>query len=280
MQLLKTDAICQKIYDNIMSYPIEQRQIVHLAAILVGHEAASLRFIEHKRKQALKLGYQFSLVHLDINSTKHDIILTITQLNKNQEITGIILQLPLPNRLHAWEITKHIAPHKDIDCLNPVNMGAFFTGAGRIYPGTAKAIELICQHYDIDIKSKRVLILGDSNLVGKPAAFWCLLNKATITVCNKYTSCLQNVTEESDIIISATGKQNLIPHDWLRSHQVIFDIGIHIQKASVSGDIDCPEVREKVAAITPVPGGVGPLTVAVLMQHLLLFKFEPDTVSP
>jgi methylenetetrahydrofolate dehydrogenase (NADP+)/methenyltetrahydrofolate cyclohydrolase len=273
MKLLTALPICQAIYKDIMANPLELRQKIHLAVILVGNDQRSLRFIQHKKNKATELGYRFTLIQLPKESSQADIINEITQLNHNPEVTGIILQLPLPSAMNTWKVTEHIDPKKDVDCLTPQRMGAFTTGVGTIYPGTAKAIELMCQYYQIEIQGKRVLVLGDSNLVGKPAALWCLKNNATITVCNKYTPCLEKSTKESNIIISATGKRGLIHTDWLNDQHIIFDIGIHIHDNKISGDIDCEINRTKVKKITPVPGGIGPLTVAVLMDHLLKLKF-------
>lgn len=269
MQLLTSLPICHAIYERILAKSDIVRSQVHLAVILVGNDARSLRFVFHKEKKARELGYQFTLNQLEADCSEQEVINAIIKLNHDPCVTGILLQLPLPQTMRTWDITRHIDPKKDVDCLTPYRMGSFTTGQGLIYPGTAKAIELICQFYKIQPQGKHVLILGDSNLVGKPAALWCLQNQATITVCNEYTPCLQKLTQNADIIISATGKKGLISPHWLHAQHIIFDIGIHVHEKKVTGDLDCQETRDRVAKITPVPGGIGPLTVAVLMDHLL-----------
>ena len=268
MSLLKTDAICNQIYSEIETTITDWNSPPHLAIVMLGQQQASMKFVALKKKQAQKLGYNCSTFHLPDKTNKQHIIELIAELNSDKDITGIIVQLPLPPHLNAWEITNQICPQKDVDCLSASRMGQFLTGNHTIMPGTAQAISILCAHYSIETTGKNVAIIGASNLVGKPAAIWFLHQNATVTVCHQFTTNLQSIVSSADIIISATGQSDLITENWLNQNQIIIDIGIQIKDGKTIGDLDSSRLVQVVQHITPVPGGIGPLTVAVLMQNL------------
>ena len=274
MSLLTTDTLCQKIYSEITSTVASQHLAIHLGIIMVGNHPASSKFIALKEKKATSLGYQCSIFNLPEDASTPAILELINRLNANTNITGIIIQLPLPAHLDGWAITNTISPDKDVDCLTSTRMGSFLTNCHTIMPGTAQAISYLCDHYQIRPKGKNVTIIGASTLVGKPAAIWFLQQNATVTICHEYTTNLEEIVKNSDMVVSATGKSELIADEWLNQEQVIIDIGIQIKDGKTIGDRDSNRIKEKVAHITPVPGGIGPLTVAVLMKNLIDLYFE------
>ena len=272
MNYLTSDKICDQVYASIKKVTDLWQSKPHLAVILVGEHPASLRFIAHKKKQASLLGFGFSLINLSSNCLEEEVYDLINLLNKDKKVSGILIQLPLPKSFNTWQITQAIDPNKDVDCLGAFRMGQFLINAYKVLPGTAQAIRLLCNHYNISVIGRNVLIIGSSNLVGKPAAIWFSQQEATVTISNLKTTNLEQLVKNNTIIVCATGAANAVNESWLNRHHIIIDIGTRIKNSKVYGDLN-HETASKIAnQITPVPGGIGPLTVAALMMNLTILN--------
>lgn len=277
MNLLSSTSICEQLANNAKNLSKRHSIKPHLAVVQVGNCPASSLFINKKHHAAKSLDFGFSLYHLAENTTEKEVIKLLHELNQDPEKTGIIVQLPLPSHLNAWKITNNIAYHKDVDCLSAQRMGEFLTQECTIMPGTAAAISLLCNHYSIDVSGLRATVVGASNLVGKPAAIWLTRHGATVTLCHALSQNIANHVAESEIIVSATGKGDIIPPEAIHDQHIIFDIGIRKENNVTMGDIDSPHTRKIAKMITPVPGGIGPLTVAILIYNLAYLTANPTS---
>lgn len=239
-----------------------------LAVVLVGNDPASAIYVTNKRNACLEVGYHSYHHTLPEETQENELLALIDTLNANPNIHGILIQLPLPQQINTATILERIAPHKDVDGFHPYNMGRLAQGNPLLRPCTPRGIITLLNHYNIIMQGKHAVILGTSNIVGRPLALELLIKQATVTLCNSKTPCLEKLIRMADIIITATGKYQLIDHLWLNEKQVVIDVGIHRgQDGTIHGDIDFNRAQEKVAWITPVPGGVGPMTIASLLQN-------------
>ncbi len=246
-----------------------------LATILVGEDPASKIYVNIKQKTCKKIGIDTKIVQLDKNTAKQELIKEIKILNQNKDIHGILLQLPLPidlqNDIH--EIIKYIIPQKDVDGLHPVNLGNLYYNNEELAPCTPKGIINLLNHYNIPIKGKDITIINHSTLLGRPLTQMFLNRDATVSVCHVYTKNLENYTLQADILIVGIGKPNFIKKKQIKKNTIIIDVGINRVGDKLCGDVDFNDVIEKVEKITPVPGGVGPMTVAMLL-HNTYFLYE------
>ncbi|MBM2835389.1 MAG: Bifunctional protein FolD, partial [Candidatus Brocadiaceae bacterium] len=199
-----------------------------------------------------------------------EIIKLIEKLNWRPDIHGILVQLPLPKHIDEREVMMRISPEKDVDGFNPLNMGKMLIGCEGFVPCTPKGIVLALEEFNIDPKGKEVVVVGHSNVVGKPAAIMLLNRNATVRICHIFTKDLKSHTREADILIVATGVRGLIKADFVKQGAIVFDVGITWHDEKVYGDVDFDDVLPKVKLISPVPGGVGPMTIAILMEHTLM----------
>ncbi len=240
-----------------------------LATILVGEHPPSKLYVKLKHWACKRVGI-ISEDHKFPGETPQDeIVKLIDALNRRPEIHGILVQLPLPGHIDEREVMMHIAPEKDVDGFNPVNMGKMFIGREGFVPCTPKGIIRALEEFRIDPKGKEVVVVGHSNVVGKPAAVMLLNRNATVRVCHIYTEDLKSHTRGADILIVATGVRGLIKADMVKEGAIVFDVGITWLDDRVYGDVDFDDVLPKVKLISPVPGGVGPMTIAILMEHTL-----------
>ena len=240
-----------------------------LVTILVGKDPASMVYVNIKDKTCLQVGIKSSLIELDQNISKEDLIHEINKLNKDKTVHGILLQLPLPNELidNTSEYLAHILPIKDVDGLNPVNKGKLFDYDEELAPCTPKGIIALLEHYNIEIKGKDAVIINRSNLVGKPLIFMLLKRNATVSVCHTSTRDIDRYTKTADILIVAVRKPKFITKERIKEGVVIIDVGINRVDGKLCGDVDFEGVIDKCSKITPVPGGIGPLTVSFLLQN-------------
>jgi len=239
-----------------------------LVVISIGDDEASKVYINKKRLLASELGIEFLEIHYD-NVTESDIIEKIISLNNDSSVTSIMVQLPLPKYLNEKRILNTINPFKDADGLSAMNLGKLVMNEDGIIPCTPKGIVKLLNEYNISLKGKNVVIVGRSNIVGKPL-FNLLLNlDATVTICHSKTKNLGNYTKKADILIVATGVSKLIKKEHIKDGVIIVDVGINREDGKIVGDVDFNDVSDKVSYITPVPGGVGPLTVIMLMTNVL-----------
>ncbi|MDD5472929.1 MAG: tetrahydrofolate dehydrogenase/cyclohydrolase catalytic domain-containing protein [Candidatus Methanoperedens sp.] len=241
-----------------------------LATILVGEHPPSKLYVKLKHWACKRVGI-ISEDHKFPQETKQEeIIRLIDTLNSRKEIHGILVQLPIPKHIDERDVMTRIAPEKDVDGFNPLNMGKMFIGREGFVPCTPKGIIRALEEFNIDPQGKEVVVVGHSNVVGKPAAVMLLNRNATVKVCHVFTKDLKSNTKEADILIVATGVRGLIKADMVKDGAIVFDVGITWQDERVYGDVDFDDVLPKVKLISPVPGGVGPMTIAILMEHTLL----------
>ncbi len=241
-----------------------------LATILVGEHPPSKLYVKLKHWACKRVGIVSEDHKFPQEAKQEEIIELIEALNRRPEIHGILVQLPLPKHIDEREILMRIAPEKDVDGFNPLNMGKMLIGREGFVPCTPKGIVRALEEFDIDPQGKEVVVVGHSNVVGKPAAIMLLNRNATVKVCHVYTKDLKSHTKEADILIVATGVRGLIKGDMVKEGAIVFDVGITWFDEKVYGDVDFDDVLPKVKLISPVPGGVGPMTIAILMEHTLM----------
>jgi methylenetetrahydrofolate dehydrogenase (NADP+) / methenyltetrahydrofolate cyclohydrolase len=239
-----------------------------LAAVLVGRDAASEIYVRNKRKACAEAGIH-SLAHdLPDTATEQQLLKLIGELNRDERVDGIIVQLPLPDQIRQTAVIEHIDPAKDADGFHPFNVGRLAQRIPLIRPCTPWGIIKLLEHHEIDGRGKHAVVVGASNVVGRPMALELLLLGATTTVCHRFTADLQTQVGRADILIVAVGKPGLIPGEWVKPGAVVVDVGMNrLDTGRLVGDVHFESARENAAWITPVPGGVGPMTVATLMSN-------------
>lgn len=239
-----------------------------LAVILLGEDPASVVYVNNKRKACLHAGIRSQAWDLPANTDQNTLLELIDSLNASPEIDGILVQTPLPSHIHTPTILEHILPAKDVDGFHPYNLGKLAQRNPGLRPCTPLGIMNLLEYYEIPVKSKHAVVIGASNIVGRPMGLELLLAGATVTICHKFTDNLQPFVEMADLVILATGVLDIIKTEWLKPHQVIIDAGIHrLENGTLRGDIDYKKALDKVSWITPVPGGVGPMTIVTLLEN-------------
>ena len=241
-----------------------------LATILVGEDPASKMYVRLKHKACDRIGIFAEDHHLPESTTQEEVIELVKKLNDREDIHGILVQLPLPGHINEQTVMQAIDTSKDADGFHPCNMGELLIGNEGLVPCTPKGIVRALEEYEVPIQGKHAVIVGHSNVVGKPMAAMLLNRNATVSVCHVYTEKLKKFTMDADILIVATGVKHLIKADMVKEGAVIFDVGITEEGDKVYGDVDFDNVITKASLITPVPGGVGPMTISILMQHVLM----------
>lgn len=257
-----------KIFENLKQKLNNMSEKPTLAVILVGDDPASQIYVKNKKKTAENLGINSIVINYPSNISENILLDKIQELNNDNKITAILVQLPLPKHIDKFKIIDAIAPEKDVDGLTPYNSGKLFSGEEPyVYPCTPKGILLLLDEYNIELAGKHVVVIGRSNLVGKPVAQMLLNRNATVTMCHSHTKNLSDITKTADIIVSAVGK-NIIGEKMLKSDCVVVDVGIFKDiNGKICGDVDFASASKIAAYISPVPGGVGPMTIASLMLN-------------
>ncbi|MDA8773641.1 bifunctional 5,10-methylenetetrahydrofolate dehydrogenase/5,10-methenyltetrahydrofolate cyclohydrolase [Chlamydiia bacterium] len=245
-----------------------------LCAIQIGNDPSSSLYLKTKKRACEKLGMTFVLRHFSADESEKVIINAIDQLNQNSDISGILVQLPIPKQLNVNKIMSHIVPQKDVDGLNPINIGLMTRGDRRaIIPCTAKGIVKLLEHYDIQTAGKHVVVIGRSHIVGRPLATLLttsqLHGQATVTLCHSQTANLKEHTKHADIVVCSVGKEDVLKKDDLKPGSVVIDVGINTTKdGKLTGDVNTNGFDGYLHGYSPVPGGVGPMTVACLMENI------------
>lgn len=257
-----------KIFENLKQKLNNMSEKPTLAVILVGDDPASQIYVKNKKKTAENLGINSIVINYPSNISEKILLDKIQELNNDNKITAILVQLPLPKHIDKFKIIDAIAPEKDVDGLTPYNSGKLFSGEEPyVYPCTPKGILLLLDEYNIELAGKHVVVIGRSNLVGKPVAQMLLNRNATVTMCHSHTKNLSDITKTADIVVSAVGK-NIIGEKMLKSDCVVVDVGIFKDiNGKICGDVDFASASKIAAYISPVPGGVGPMTIASLMLN-------------
>jgi len=241
-----------------------------LAVIMVGEDGASKIYVRNKSKACEELGIEYEEFLLGDNTTQEQLLKLINELNERKDVHGILLQSPIPKHLDINEAFRTISPEKDVDGFNPVNVGKLVLGQDTFISCTPFGVIKLLEEYNIPIEGKNAVVIGRSNIVGKPM-LQCLLNKhATVTICHSKTKNLKEVTKKADILVAAIGKANFVTKDMVKKGAVVIDVGINRnEQGKVCGDVDFEEVQDLASYITPVPGGVGPMTIAMLMTNIV-----------
>lgn len=241
-----------------------------LAVIMVGEDPASKVYVRNKSRACEDVGIKYEEYLLDVNTTQKELVELIEKLNNDKTINGILLQSPIPSSLDINEAFRTISPEKDVDGFNPINVGMLVLNQDTFVSCTPYGIMKMFEEYDIDLTGKNVVILGRSNIVGKPLIHCCLNKNATVTSCHSRTQNLAQKAKEADVLISAIGKANFVTADMVKDGAVVIDVGINrLDNGKITGDVDFESVKEKASYITPVPGGVGPMTIAMLMNNVI-----------
>jgi methylenetetrahydrofolate dehydrogenase (NADP+)/methenyltetrahydrofolate cyclohydrolase len=257
-----------ELTEEIASMKADDGMVPGLATILVGQDPASQLYVRLKHKACDRVGIYAEDQKLDASITQKELLDRIKNLNTRADIHGILLQLPLPQHLDAKKAMQAIDPAKDVDGFHPYNMGNLMIGDEGFVPCTPAGIIRALEYYDVDIEGKDVVIVGHSNVVGKPMAAMFLNRNATVAVCHVYTKDLKSYTAGADILVVAAGVKHLIKEDMVKKGAVVFDAGITEEEGKIYGDVDFENVVNKASLITPVPGGVGPMTIATLLTHV------------
>ncbi len=260
----------EKLKEEIKDFLSKGYRKPGLAVILVGNDPASLIYVKNKIKACKSIGIESFFFHLEENITTQELLDLIAELNNREDIDGILVQLPLPKSVNQKEIISAILPSKDVDGFHPENMGKLIAQIeDGFIPCTPLGIDLLMSHYGIEVKGKDVVIVGAGFIVGRPLSSLLLWRNATVTVCHIYTKDISKFTRSADILISATGIPHLIKEDMVSEGTVVIDVGISKVEGKIVGDVDFEKVKRKALAITPVPGGVGPMTVTALLMNTL-----------
>ncbi|MBR2447936.1 MAG: bifunctional methylenetetrahydrofolate dehydrogenase/methenyltetrahydrofolate cyclohydrolase FolD [Clostridia bacterium] len=240
-----------------------------LAVIIVGEDPASKVYVANKKKACEALGIISEEYALPETTTQEELLALIDELNHKKSINGILCQLPLPKHLDEQAVINAILPEKDVDAFHPINVGKIMLGEYDFVPCTPAGIMEMLQYENIDIEGKTCVVIGRSNIVGKPMGMLLLHKNGTVTICHSRTKDLSEVCKNADILVAAVGRPNFVTADMVKEGAVVIDVGINRVDGKLVGDVDFEAVKDKCSAITPVPGGVGPMTIAMLMQNTL-----------
>ena len=271
MGIIDGKKVASEIKEEIKSY-IKNRKdnglkVPKIVSILVGNDGGSIFYINNQEKVANSLGINFEKKILNENITEEKLIDIIEDLNNDEEVNGIILQLPLPKTFNKDRVINKISPNKDIDCLTFVNQGKLYCGEKTFLPCTPNSVLTLLEKYNIDLEGKNVVIIGRSNIVGKPTAQLLLNKNATITVCHSKTKNLKDICKKAEIIIVAIGRAKFLTEEYVNENSIVIDVGTSSVDGKIVGDVDFENVESKVSMITKVPGGVGALTTTLLIKN-------------
>ena len=273
MEIIDGKQLAKKTREKL-KYEVEdlKKEVIQpkLAVIMVGDNSASQIYVRNKSKACNDVGIEFEEYLLPGTTKQEELLDVIEKLNNNKEINGILLQSPIPDGLDINEAFRKISPEKDVDGFHPVNVGKLVLGQDTFVSCTPYGIMKMFEEYNIDLEGKNAVVIGRSNIVGKPMS-QCLLNKnATVTICHSRTRNLPEITKNADILVSAIGRPEFVTADMVKDGAVVIDVGINrTAEGKLKGDVDFENVSKKASYITPVPGGVGPMTIAMLMNNVV-----------
>ena len=240
-----------------------------LAVIVVGNDPASAVYVKNKHKACLSVGIESFQIELPESTTEAELLEKICELNEDKNVHGILVQLPLPKHISEFEIIKAISPKKDVDAFHAENVGKIMTGKYDFLPCTPAGVMTLLDHYSIDVSGKKCVVLGRSNIVGKPMAMLLLERHGTVTICHSKTENLTEIMKTADILVAAVGKPEFVTADMVKEGAVVIDVGINRKDGKLVGDVDFAGVSEVASYITPVPGGVGPMTITMLLKNTI-----------
>lgn len=273
MALISGKEVSQKVKDEIKSQTMllkDKGISVKLAVIIVGDDPASHIYVKNKKKACEYVGFESLEYALDENTSEEELLELIDKLNKDKTVNGILCQLPLPKHIDEKKIIDSISPLKDVDAFHPVNVGKIMIGDYEFLPCTPAGIMRLIESTSYDVSGKDCVIIGRSNIVGKPMAMLMLHKNATVTICHSRTKNIEEKIKKADIVIAAVGIPKFVKGDMVKDGALVIDVGINrMSDGKLCGDVDFDEISKKASFITPVPGGVGPMTISMLMQNTL-----------
>ena len=241
-----------------------------LAVVLVGDDPASAVYVRNKKTACQKSGIASLSYELPAETTQDELLKLVDELNANPDVDGILVQLPLPQHIDSQAVLERILPHKDVDGFHPYNVGRLVVKMPLMRPCTPKGVMTLLEAYGVDPKGKKAVIVGASNIVGRPQALELLLSRATVTICHSATENLADEVAQADILVVGVGIPNFVKGEWVKPGAVVIDVGINrLEDGSLCGDVEFDVAKERAAMITPVPGGVGPMTIATLLENTL-----------
>lgn len=241
-----------------------------LAVVLVGDDAASAVYVRNKKIACEKVGFESLSYELPAATTQEALLALVDELNANQQIDGILVQLPLPKHIDSQAVLERILPHKDVDGFHPYNVGRLVVKMPLMRPCTPKGVMTLLEAYGIDPKGKKAVVVGASNIVGRPQMLELLLARATVTICHSATENLAEEVAAADIVVVGVGIPNFVKGEWIKPGAIVIDVGINrLDNGKLCGDVEFEVAKERAAMITPVPGGVGPMTIATLLENTL-----------
>jgi methylenetetrahydrofolate dehydrogenase (NADP+)/methenyltetrahydrofolate cyclohydrolase len=240
-----------------------------LAVILVGEDPASQTYVKNKEKACLELGIHSEVYRVPKDTTQEQVLKMVSDLNGRPEIHGVLVQLPLPDHIEENAVIHEIKPEKDVDGFTPVNVGNLLIGGECFVPCTPNGIMELLDRAGVQLKGKTAVVVGRSNIVGKPVAILLLQRHATVTICHSRTADLPGVCRTADVLIVAVGKPEMVKGDWVKEGAVVIDVGVNRVGDKLVGDVEFETAKERASAITPVPGGVGPMTITMLMKNTI-----------
>jgi len=265
-------ALREELKEKVSKLKSTYNTVPGLTVILVGEDPPSKIYVKNKEKSAVEVGINSEVIHYPDNIEEKVVLDKIKELNKNDKVSGILVQLPLPKHIDKRKVIETIDPSKDVDGLHPVNVGNLTSGYDSTIPCTPLGCYLLIKNTEKNLNGKHAVIIGRSNLNGKPMTQLLLKENCTVTITHSKTKDLKAECKRADIIVAAVGKPKLVKADWVKKDAIVIDVGINKTDSGLVGDVDFDEVSKIAKAITPVPGGVGPMTIACLLENCLLAK--------
>ena len=270
MKIIDGKKLAENLRKNIANEVKQYSRPPGLAVVLVGDDEASQVYVRNKSRACVEVGFYSDQIHKSANITEEELLSEVNRLNENKTIDGILVQLPLPEHIDSNKIIEAIIPEKDVDGFSSENVGKLSQNKSFISPCTPKGVMKMLASIKCDLRGKDCVIIGASNIVGRPMAMEFLNAGATVQVCHKETKDIKQKTKSADIIVAAAGVANLVNSEWVKEGAVIIDVGINrLEDGTMTGDVDFNDVKDIVSAISPVPGGVGPMTIAILLENTL-----------
>ena len=273
-QIIDGKAISRQVREEIAAEVVKFKEKYNcapgLAVVIVGNDPASQVYVRNKKRGCEEVGFYSESYELDESTTQEELIALVERLNNDEKIHGILVQLPLPKHLNETEVLLKIKPEKDVDAFHPYNVGKIMIGNHDLLPCTPAGVMVLLEKSGIDVTGKKCVVIGRSNIVGKPMAMLLLHANGTVTICHSKTKDLADICREADILVASIGKPEFVKGDMVKEGAVVVDVGINrLESGKLVGDVAFSEVEPKASYITPVPGGVGPMTITMLLKNTL-----------
>lgn len=274
------EAIKAEIAEEVKSIMAAGGKQPHLAAVLVGHDGGSETYVKNKVLACEKCGFKSTLIRYEDDITEDELLACVDRLNNDDDVDGFIVQLPLPRHIDEQKIIEAIDYRKDVDGFHPINVGRMSIGLPCFVSATPLGIVTLLKRYNIETAGKKCVVLGRSNIVGKPMSMLLLHRSGTVTVCHSKTKNLKEICQNADILVAAVGRPNFVTGDMVKEGAVVIDVGINrMEDGKLCGDVNFAEAEKKASYITPVPGGVGPMTIAMLMKNTLTAAMIKNNIT-